>query len=169
MIARLALCVAGALMLLSLAQGRSVAAPAAPVFGPAQSQFLLRCGGCHGTLGVSPPHSVPVLRGRVGWFLCTAAGRDYMMRVPNVSRALLDDRALADVLNFVAFDLGGTPASRGAPRFTAAEVAAVRRRPLTDVPLIAYRTRVVNELVKQCGAPRDLLDYGRSGGVADRS
>lgn len=164
MIVRLALCAAGASMLLFLVQGRSQATPAMPVFGAAQSQFLLSCGGCHGTLGISPPQSVPVLRGRVGWFLCTPAGRDYIVRVPNVSRALLDDRDLAAVLNFVAFDLGERSAPAHAARFTAQEVGAIRRRALPGGSLIAYRTKVVKQLVAQCGAPRDMMDYGATAG-----
>ncbi|MBZ6379616.1 hypothetical protein B5C34_15570 [Pacificimonas flava] len=132
----------------------------APVFGPAQTQFVLRCGGCHGTLGVSPPHSVPVLRGSAGWFLCTAAGRDYIARLPNVVRVPLSDEDLAEVLNFVAFELGEGSVPAGAERFTAEEVARQRTRPLGDEPLIAYRDKVVSEMVDRCDAPEQLLVYG---------
>jgi hypothetical protein len=131
-----------------------------PVFSRAQSQFLLRCGGCHGTVGLSPPRSVPILRGKAGWFLCTPAGRDYIVRLPNVAKALLDDQGLADVLNFVAFDLGEASAPKGASPFTAEEIRTLRARPLNAVPLVAHRTSVVREMVRICGAPRDLLIYG---------
>jgi hypothetical protein len=136
-----------------------------PVMDPARTQFILRCGGCHGTLGLSPPRSVPVLRGMAGWFLCTQAGREYIVRLPNVSRAQLDDSGLADVLNFVAFDLGETSAPAGAKRFSSQEVAQIRARPLNDVPLLAYRKRVVMEMIKRCGAPRAMLAYGSPVGV----
>ncbi|OHT21837.1 hypothetical protein [Edaphosphingomonas haloaromaticamans] len=160
----LALAAAVAIGLAGVAAGHADSGTAgAPVLNPAQSQFLLRCGGCHGTTGLSPPKSVPVLRGRAGWFLCTPEGREYIVRVPNVARALLDDARLAAVLNFVAFDLGEGSAPHGAEPFTGEEVRAIRARPLTDVPLLAHRRQVVNDLIRRCGAPKDLLVYGGAG------
>lgn len=127
----------------------------------AQTQFMLGCGGCHGTLGESPPLSVPVLRGRAGYFLCTPEGREYVIRLPNVSRALLSDADLANVMNFVTFKLGERSAPPKAALFTAEEVARIRARPLNALPLNAFRRKVVKTLVSRCGAPRDMLDYGR--------
>jgi mono/diheme cytochrome c family protein len=163
MIARWGLGAVMALLLPLFALAHAQRPASMPVLSETQTQFLLRCGGCHGTQGVSPPQSVPVLRERAGWFLCTPAGREYLVRVPNVSRALLDDQALARMLNFVTFDLGRAPLSHQPAPFTAEEVAAIRRHPANDAPLIAYRTKVVKQLIAQCGAPRDLLDYGRAG------
>ena len=131
------------------------------VLGPAQTRFILRCGGCHGTLGQSPPLSVPQLRGLAGWFLCTPEARAYVIRLPNVARAQLDDADLAEVMNFVTFGLGEGSAPATAIRFTAEEVAAIRTRPLNTQPLNAYRRTIVDGLIRRCGAPVSLRDYGR--------
>ena len=133
----------------------------AVVLSPEQTRFVLRCGGCHGTLGQSPPKSVPQLRGVAGWFLCTREAREYVIRLPNVSRAQLNDADLAGVMNFVAFELGETSAPAKAMRFSAGEVAAIRTRPLNVRPLNAYRRQIVDGVIRKCGAPVSLRDYGR--------
>jgi hypothetical protein len=138
----------------------------AVVLGPAQTKFILRCGGCHGTLGQSPPLSVPQLRGVAGWFLCTPQAREYVIRLPNVSRAQLNDADLAEVMNFVTFGLGEHSAPPTAVRFTAAEVAAIRTRPLNALPLNAYRRQIVDGVIRQCGAPGSLRDYGKANAAA---
>ena len=61
---------------------------------PAQSDYLEQCGGCHGIQGNTAPAPVPVLRARVGYFMCTEAGRRYLIRLPNVSYARVDDESL---------------------------------------------------------------------------
>lgn len=132
------------------------------VLGPAQTKFILRCGGCHGTLGQSPPLSVPQLRGLAGWFLCTPQARAYVIRLPNVSRAQLNDADLAEVMNFVTFQLGEHSAPSNAIRFTADEVATIRTRPLNALPLNAYRRQIVDGMIKRCGAPVSLRDYGKA-------
>ena len=133
----------------------------AVVLSPEQTRFVLRCGGCHGTLGQSPPKSVPQLRGVAGWFLCTPEAREYVIRLPNVSRAQLSDADLAGVMNFVTFELGEASAPAKAVRFTADEVAAIRTRPLNALPLNAYRRQIVDGMIRKCGAPVSLRDYGR--------
>lgn len=144
-----------------LALGSAISpSDAQTAFDPARTQFVLRCGGCHGPNGVSPPKFVPMLRDTVGWFLCTPTARDYVIRLPNVSRAQLSDADLADVLNYVLFDLGGTSAPPEAEAFNAAEVSAARSKPLNNIPLFAFREQVVTDMVKNCGAPTTLLDYG---------
>lgn len=159
-----ALCVFGASFIIS--GGSAIAADNyaternAVTLSPAQTRFILSCGGCHGTLGQSPPKSVPTLRGSAGYFLCTPEARDYIIRLPNVSRALLDDQALADVMNFVTFELGERSAPPGAVRFTAREVREIRARPLNTQPLNAYRRKIVKQLVRDCGAPAAMLEYG---------
>ncbi len=90
------------------------AAPKLPDLTVAQSDYVEHCSGCHGMQGNSAPADIPVLRGRVGYFLCTPAGRDYLIRLPNVAySAIGDNDELADMMNFVAFGLGGPSAPAG--------------------------------------------------------
>lgn len=137
----------------------------APAVAPAdhltaKSNYLERCGGCHGVQGRAFAATVPDLRGRAGWFLCDAAGRDYVARLPNIVFSHLTDADLADLLNYVVFDLGGQSAPRGAKRYTPAEVARTRREALSIPDLEAYRTQVVKVLIARCGAPQGLAtDY----------
>lgn len=132
-------------------------------FNEVQSLYMQHCGGCHGVHGVSAPREVPDLRGQVGSFLCSAEGRAYLVRLPNIALAPVDDQMLADMMNFVVFDLGGpSPAVTNAPAYTAAEVAQLRKQPLTDTGLSAYRARIVKTLIERCGAPASLNTYSVS-------
>lgn len=143
--------------MIALAAAIVVAVP--PPLAPAQSDYVEHCGGCHGIQGRSFPARVPQLRGRAGYFLCTPGGRAYLLRVPNVAMAPLDDARLAAAMNFVAFDLGRTDATATAPRFTAAEVARARKAPLTTTSLIRARASVVREIGRRCHVPSRLLDF----------
>lgn len=134
-----------------------VPATAAPQLSRVQTQYLLKCGGCHGVEGRSPPGSVPVLRDSAGSFLCTPAGRNYVGRLPNVALAQLSDDDLAGVLNYVAFDMGGAP--EGAKPFTGAELTPLRKAPYGQGSIVKIRKQVVGELVSRCGAPKALLAY----------
>ena len=121
------------------------------------ASYLLNCGGCHGILGRSSDRAVPSLRGQVDAFLCLPEGREYIVRLPNVAFAPLSDEELAALMNFVV-SLGATRKDSPAP-YTAAEVGALRRRPLMGQPIATYRLELVKKLIASCGAPRSLLSY----------
>lgn len=162
----------GLALCLALTSGAARTAGPAPMpmesvtrLPPAQVAYLTSCGGCHGIEGVSAPHAVPTLRGLTGSFLCTRQGRDYLVRLPDVALTALSDRMLTAVLNFVVFDLGAPVAGGGKARpYTVAEVARLRRRPLTDTGLTAYRNRVVAALAARCAVPPGLKVYAASAG-----
>lgn len=123
----------------------------------ARSDYVENCGGCHGIEGDSAPALLPVLRGRTGYFLCDPEARAYLIRLPNVSHSRITDNAeLADLLNYVVFDLGGTSAPASSPPFTAEEVTRERPRTLSDVSLVALRARLVERVIRSCKAPASL-------------
>jgi hypothetical protein len=123
------------------------AEPALPLLTTPQSDYVEHCSGCHGMQGNSAPAEIPVLRDRVGYFLCTREGRDYLIRLPNVAySAISDNQELADMMNFVVFGLGGSSAPRGAKPVTAAEVARLRRDALATQSLITARAKIVTAL-----------------------
>jgi hypothetical protein len=139
------------------------AAPALPeltilpeLTGP-QSDYVEHCSGCHGMQGNSAPAEIPVLRDRVGYFMCTKEGREYLIRLPNVAySAITDNQELADMMNFVVFGLGGNSAPKDAKPFAAAEVAKLRNRALATQSLIAARAEVVNGMVGHCAVPQSM-------------
>ncbi len=136
----------------------------------ARSDYIENCGGCHGIAGDSAPALLPSLRGRVGYFMCDADARTYLIRLPNIAHSRITDNAeLADLLNYVVFDIGGTSAPAASLPFTEAEVTRERPQALTDVSLVALRARLVDRIIRKCKAPASLrLLYppkpGTSGG-----
>jgi hypothetical protein len=103
----------------------TAAAAAAP--GP-EEDYVLHCSGCHRLDGSGAKGVAPSLRG-LGSLLGAPGGRDYLVRVPGVAQAPLDDARLARLLNFVLRELAGSPAE---PPFEAREVGPLRRSPLRD-------------------------------------
>jgi hypothetical protein len=131
-----------------------------------QSDYILACGGCHGPTGVSNSNVVPRLEGLVGYYLNLPAGRDYLPRLPNIAFAAVSDQRLTDLLNYMVFVLGRDSVPAGAKPYVTAEVARLRKRPLTEVSLIAYRRGLVDVLIQRYGAPAALGAYGDDGAEA---
>ena len=163
--------VTAALVKAGLAAGSSVmvcaVADPAPLPKPAQrakpyDNYVLGCGGCHGIDGVSNPRLVPQLRGQVGYFLQTQAGREYLVRVPNVAFYTVSNEELAQMLNYMVFTIGRDGVPANARPYTASEVGRLRKSPLTEVSLIDYRNALVEDLIAHHGAPSGLRIY--SGG-----
>ena len=132
-------------------------APELPLLTTPESDYVEYCSGCHGMQGNSAPAEIPVLRDRVGYFMCTKEGRDYLIRLPNVAySAITDNQELADMMNFVVFGLGGNSAPRGTRPFTAPEVRRLRAEALGTQSLIAARAAVVDKMVSTCAVPQSM-------------
>ena len=123
---------------------------AASQASPAQD-YMLHCMGCHGTSAEGISGKVPPLANTLSRFMRTAAGRNYVLRVPGAANSALSDARLAAVLNWLAvtYDRGAT-AANPAP-FTSAEVARLRHVPLVSV--LAARSAVVRDLAATGAAP----------------
>ena len=142
---------------LLLAPSVAWAEPVLPELTTPQSDYVEHCSGCHGMQGDSAPAEIPVLRGRVGYFMCTKEGREYLIRLPNVAySAITDDQELANMMNFVVFGLGGNSAPKGARPYTAQEVARLRTQALAAQSLIAARTEVVGKMMGSCKVPKSM-------------
>jgi hypothetical protein len=143
-----------------LALAGPAAAQTLPELTTAQSDYVEHCSGCHGMQGNSAPADIPVLRGRVGYYMCTPEGRDYLIRLPNVAfSAIADDQELAEMMNFVVFGLGGASAPKNAKPFTGPEVARLRRQALATESLSAVRARIVDGLIRKCGVPDSMRQF----------
>ena len=121
-----------------------------PTLSRAQSTYLLSCGGCHGIQGISARELVPDLLNRVGYFMCTDEGRQYIVHLPNIAFAAVSNDELADLLNFVIFGLGGPSAPVGARPYTAHEVGELRTSNVLITDLRSRRQAVLASLVKAC-------------------
>lgn len=133
------------------------AAPQVAQLTTPQSDYVEHCSGCHGMQGDSAPAAVPVLRNRVGFFMCSKEGRDYLIRLPNVAySAISDNQELADMMNFVVFGLGGNSAPKSAKPFFAAEVAKLRDQALATQSLIGTRANIVDNLIRNCAVPKTM-------------
>jgi len=116
----------GAVLLLLLA--------ASPGFaGSPAVDYALNCQGCHLDDGSGTPGSVPRLAGTVGRFLDVPGGREFLVQVPGVATSALDDAALAAVLNWMLARFGPPHLPEKYAPYTAAEVGALRQKPLTNV------------------------------------
>jgi cytochrome c553 len=117
-----------------------------------QQDYMLYCMGCHGEQAQGVPGKVPALAGSLALFMRTAAGRDYLLRVPGAANSALNDAQLTAVLNWLADSF--PPATAVTPRpapFTEAEVARVRRSPLPNV--LETRRQVVSALAVSGPSP----------------
>ncbi len=88
----------------------------------------------------------------MGRFLCSKAGREYIVRLPNVAFAAVDDRTLAELLNFMVFRLGGASTPPGARPYTASEVGRLRREPLKNQSLEKLRGAVLADAAIACSS-----------------
>lgn len=127
-----------------------------PALTHVQTDYSENCGGCHGLQGISAVELVPPLKDRAGFFLCTPAGRRYIVQLPDVAFAALSDPELADVMNFVAFDLGGPSAPKAAKPYTAAEVGQLRVNTPLRSNLRSRRRSIVAEVGKSCRASAEI-------------
>src|SRR5262249_10272833 len=102
-------------------------------------EYALNCQGCHRADGAGTPGSVPPLAGSVARFLSVPGGREYLVQVPGVAQAPLDDATLAAVVNWMLhrFDEAHLPPDF-AP-YAADEIGRLRAKPLTDVEGVRRR------------------------------
>lgn len=122
MILRLAICVV-------ICAGLGTAVQAAPP----QTDYMLKCMGCHGPDGEAVTGKVPPLKDNVAKFLNVEGGRAFLVQVPGTRQSPLKDKAVADLLNWlvVHFDEAHVPADF--TPYTEAEVKALRRHRIGNV------------------------------------
>lgn len=115
----------------------------------ARTNYTLHCQGCHGADGLgSLPERVPPLANSIGNFLRVSDGRRYLVQVPGVAYAGLDDADLAQLLNYVLERFSAAQLPTEFRPYTAAEVTSVRRE---REDIVALRGRLTTELLKQSG------------------
>ncbi len=94
--------------------------------------YMLHCQGCHLVDGTATPGKIPALVG-AGRFLAADGGREFLVRVPGVSLATIDDGELAELVNWMLFQFSSSELPEDFEPYTAEEVARYRQHPLAEV------------------------------------
>lgn len=109
-----------------------LAGAAGNVGADARVDYLLHCAGCHLPDASGSQPEVPPLANELGRIVAIPGGRDYVVRVPGAAQALIDDRALAEVINWLLAEFNGTTLPPAFEPFTAEEVHRSRVNVLAD-------------------------------------
>lgn len=94
--------------------------------------WMLNCQGCHRADGSATGDQVPALRGTVAKFLLVPGGREYLIRVPGVSMAPLNDTLIAALTNWMLREFDPENIPSDFERYTASEVGALRQTPYSS-------------------------------------
>jgi hypothetical protein len=94
--------------------------------------YILHCQGCHLADGRATPGKIPALIG-AGRFLAVEGGREFLVQVPGVSLSVIDDRELAELLNWMLYRFSPGEMPADFEPYTAQEVARYRRTALVEV------------------------------------
>jgi len=96
------------------------------------ADYLLYCRGCHLHTGEAvPAANVPSLQ-ELGPLLFSAAGREYIVRVPGVSQTPMSNERLAAVLNWVLAEFNAGTLPDDFEPYSAEEVGIAREKVLVN-------------------------------------
>lgn len=124
--------------------------------GTPKLNYRLHCAGCHVIDGSGLPRvGIPSFRHRLGYFLNTEGGREFLIQVPGASHSPLSNAELAELMNWMLKAFSADEIPGGARAFTAEEVTVLRRNRLVDVP--GRRDEVTSEIYRDYGV--DIRDY----------
>ncbi|MEM8766956.1 MAG: hypothetical protein AAGE43_05915 [Pseudomonadota bacterium] len=93
--------------------------------------YWLHCAGCHLLDGSGAPPEVPTLIAEPGIIAALPGGREYLIRIPGVAQAGMDNARLAGVLNYMLEAFSPEELNQFTP-FSAEEVGRHRDRVLKD-------------------------------------
>jgi len=105
--------------------------------------YAANCQGCHGHAGVSVSE-IPPLAGRIGYFVRIAAGRSYLVQVPNVAMNPASDGDIAEMLNWALNTFSREQLPADFQPYTAEEVGRFRKE---RIDVRARRRLLVEQLV----------------------
>jgi hypothetical protein len=119
---------------------------------PPEKLYQLNCWGCHRSSGEGIPNTAPALRGAAD-FLKVPGGREYLIEVPGVGESVLDDRDVAQLMNWIlrTFSPGRLPADF--VPYSEAEVARLRKVRLAEVA--QTRKRFIAEMIARAIRPAE--------------
>jgi len=110
--------------------------------------WMLNCQGCHRADGGATGDEVPALRGTVAKFLSVPGGREYLIRVPGVSMAPLDDESIASLTNWMLYEFDRKNVPADFTGYTADEVSKFRRIPYSS-EAATVRASLIEKIERQ--------------------
>jgi mono/diheme cytochrome c family protein len=93
--------------------------------------YMRQCIGCHGKDGLGVPPAVPRLAGFMGYYARSPEGRAYLVRVPGIANAPIDDARLTALLNWTLQTYSPAELPTDFEPFTTKEVATLRAQRLS--------------------------------------
>jgi mono/diheme cytochrome c family protein len=100
----------------------------------ARSNYMIHCQGCHMPQGEGmADRTVPKMAGFVGLFLHVDGGREFLVQVPGSANTSLDDRDLAELLNWILSTMSPSELPDSFLPYTPHEVGDLRKSPLAEV------------------------------------
>jgi cytochrome c553 len=107
--------------------------------------YRLHCMGCHLDDGSGmPQRGIPSMKGVLGHFLRLPQSRALIVQVPGVMNTPLNDRQVAELMNWMLGQWAGDSLPPGAPPYSEAEVRELRSHRPSDVA--RTRADVVRQL-----------------------
>jgi hypothetical protein len=89
--------------------------------------------------GSGAPPTIPRLKDRVGYYLTIPNGRGYLVQVPGAANSLLDDRQLADVLNWMVGEFAGASRPQTFEPYAIEEVSRYRGTRPDDIDALRHQ------------------------------
>ncbi len=128
-----------------------------------RTDYVLNCQGCHGPDGSGAIGAVPSFRGSLAKFVRVPGGREYLVHVPGTSQSELSDARTAVLLNWMLHEFSPDEIPPDFVPYNEAEVARVRRPPLTDV--ITVRRRLIEQIqaLEERSQESEVTNYGGAG------
>ena len=119
-----------------------------PAIAPVHSEaslYTVHCAGCHNMDGSGHPNQgVPDMRGVLGYFQKLPQGRAFLVQVPGVNNAGLDNAQITRLTNWVVQRFSAATVPAGWKPYTQEEVEAYRLQRPSEIS--ATRARIVQEL-----------------------
>lgn len=119
----------------------------------ARVDYILKCQGCHRPDGSGDSKSNPPMNGLVARFLQVEGGREYLARVPGVATVNLDDRRVADLLNWSLYTFDPAHVPQGFKPYDASEIGRLRKAPLRTEAAATRRTLLAKFEPAKAGKP----------------
>jgi hypothetical protein len=94
--------------------------------------YTLHCMGCHLADGSETPGHIPAIRSAAR-FLAAPGGREFLIRVPGVANSPINNKELAELLNWMLHEFSSEDEMKDFQAYTTEEVAMHRVNVLTEV------------------------------------